>query len=330
VSIVVFTGKPGSGKTYRIVQKLLAESKRYYVFHNIAGLKEVMIEDGQFIQDWTSIKDFLTKKGQEKVCKWAMETYGRSVLVIVDEAQMYFADRSGELKSWLSWHRHLGEDIWLVAQHYKMLNQDYYNLADYECRAKRGIATSQFVYQYSVGGEVYKTDRVKSEKGVFAAYRSFEGREVAKGRSRLMQYGVGLIVLAVVSGIYLVGWGVPGSFAKGDRGQKQKGEKREVNSKRVWKNDPPSVQSGVAKLIELSYAGCMGSRVLMQSKDGGLTDLADHGDYHLVECNGKYARVMAKDVGMMVLRHKNIVKVAAQGALPSAGMSGGNWQKETP
>ena len=147
----MYTGKPGSGKSYRVVYQLLRDSGRYYVFHNIAGLREAMIEDGQYIQRWDDIPQFFSKTKQEEICKWVKEKYNRSTLIVIDEAQCWFGERNAEYRAWLSWHRHLGQDIWLVCQHYKMLHSDYYNLADYECRGKRGIATGQFVYQYSVG-----------------------------------------------------------------------------------------------------------------------------------------------------------------------------------
>lgn len=114
MSIAVYTGKPGSGKTYRVVKELLEDEGRYYVFHNIDGLKESLIEGGRYIQNWTSIENFFTKEKQEEISSWARSEYNRSVLVIVDEAQTWFGDRSAKIKAWLTQHRKLGQDIMLA------------------------------------------------------------------------------------------------------------------------------------------------------------------------------------------------------------------------
>lgn len=307
MSIILYTGKPGAGKTYRVVHELLRDSGRYFVFHNIDGLRESMIEEGRYIQSWVDIPGFFTKAKQEEVCKWAREKYDRSVLVIVDEAQMIFGDRNAELKAWLSWHRHLGQDIKLICQHYKMILSDYYNLCDYEIRGKRGFMTSRLVYQWGVNGETFKTDRLPINKATFAAYRSFVGGEVNKGRSKMMLYAAGACALAVVMGVYVIGFGLPSVFAKAG------GEKRSSISQQRQVASPvaktPKKSAGVPpsdpfldRLMSLSFAGVVGGRVLVQDcATLQIMPLSDVMEYKTVEVTGRSALVMTRDRGLMRL-----------------------------
>lgn len=305
MSIVLYTGKPGAGKTYRVVKELLEDEGRYYVFHNIDGLKDSLIEGGRYIQSWVGMEGFFTKKKQEEISTWARATHNRSVLVIVDEAQMVMGERNSEIKAWLSWHRHLGQDIKLICQHYRMINQDLYNLCDYEIRGKRGYITSQLVYQWSVNGEVFKTDRLRVSKGVFAAYTSFVGGEVNKGRSNVLLYAAGACALAVVMGVYVIGYGLPQVFAKASGPAKtSKSNQQQPNQQLGKKQQPkpakPPSDPVLDKMMSVSFAGLIENRVLVQdTKTLGIFPLSDILDYRLVECSGKSALVMTKEKGLM-------------------------------
>lgn len=323
MSIVLYTGKPGAGKTYRVVHELLRDSGRYFVFHNIDGLREAMIEEGRFIQSWVDIPDFFTRKKQEEVCKWARDEYDRSVLVIVDEAQMWFADRNGEIKAWLSWHRHLGQDVKLICQHYKMIQQDFYNLCDYEIRGKRGFITSKMVYQWGVNGEVFKTDRLAVNKAVFAAYRSFVGGEVNKGRSKILYYAGGACVLAVAMAVYVIGFGLPSVFAKASGPVKKKvvGDTPSVAAKAsgsMKKVDPPRDQV-LDKLQRVSFAGVIGGRVLVQDLDSlSVYPLSDIMEYRLLECDSRSALIVHKEKGLVKIRVRGSRYLAAAKIKPEA------------
>lgn len=311
MSIVVYTGKPGSGKSYRVVHELLRDEGRYYVFHNIDGLKEVLIEDGRYIEDWRAIDGFLTKAKQESLSAAVRERYGRSMLVIVDEAQMVMADKNSEIKGWLSWHRHLGQDIKIICQHYKMISPDLYNLADYEIRGKRGFVTSQFVYQWCVNGEVFKTDRIKRSDATFAAYRSFVGQEVTKGRSKLLALAAGCCVVAMAMGIYTIGWGLPTTFQNEKKRVANNTSSRSPDGvmqkkKDIVKKETSSEVTLLQKLQSYSYAGCVGGDVLLQStSDLSLTRLSEVANYRLLEANRNGARIMIPKMGIIWLGVKN-------------------------
>jgi hypothetical protein len=214
MSIVLYSGIPGSGKTYRVMYDICKKEiqDKYTIFHNIKGCTL----DGDYIHNWTSIPGFLTRRKQEEICAYEKENNNRSVLVVVDEAHMEGFDKaSTELKGWLSWHRHLGQDIWLICQSpERQLHRDYLGLPEYEVRGKKGAILNSFVYQYRVAGESYRTERIKKDPQVFAAYRSFDQAGAKKKGSRLVLYIGVASVAAVCVLVYSIGWGMPSTFRR--------------------------------------------------------------------------------------------------------------------
>lgn len=176
--IEIITGKPGAGKTYLAVMRLLAlPLGKYCVYHNIEGLKSECFPEPEMLRyiEPDSIQRFVTRKVQDEYAAAVRDKYDRAMLVVIDEAQMLFGEKNEQRKAWLSWHRHLGQDVWLIAQHYKMIHSDYYHLAEYEIRALRSMLLNQMLYQYRVGGEAFKTMRKRKDPKVYAAYASFQG-----------------------------------------------------------------------------------------------------------------------------------------------------------
>lgn len=320
--IVLYTGRPGAGKTYRVVYNLLnLEPGKYFIFHNIDGLKQVLIEDGKYIQDWREVDQFFTDAKQKQICAKVAEDYKRSVLVIVDEAQNWFGERSAGLKKWLSWHRHNGQDIWLIAQHNKMIHSDYYHLVEYECRAKRGTITKQMLYQYSVGGETWKTDRVKTSQAVFAAYRSFDGIEVQKKRSPMLLYaGAGIVFTIVMSFITMQSLGA--GIEKSSKATQPKVEKplNVASAVKQKKGKEEKIEVPCDPLEKFGYAGVLNGEILMQDLEkGGIVPLSVVVPRCLVrETTGQLARIIRPGGKEYVLR-KGTVKVAGQAVNPSVG-----------
>ena len=293
MSVILFTGKPGSGKSYRIVAKLMDISSKYYVFHNIDGLNhDFFDEDGKYMRRWDEIEGFLTLTKQKEICGYIREQFNRPVLVVIDEAQSQgFASRNQVLLDWISYHRHLGQDIWLVSQSLFTINRDFTDRCDYECRAKRGIATNQFIYQYAVSGEVFKTDRVAKRKAVFKAYKSFEHDEMKKPKPRLVVWASAMVILAMSGCVYTWCFGMPHLFgAKEVKGKEITKQNIVVGEKKT--EILPSIHSMIHR-SDYSYAGCMGNRVLVQKVDGGsLMDLEDiEGEYVVSGCDHKHAIV---------------------------------------
>ena len=198
--IELITGKPGSGKTYLAVMRMTAlPAGKYVVFHNIAGLKPECFPEPAMMKEIPagSLENWVTRASQEQFAEAVKEKYGRPMLVVIDEAQMLFGERNEQRKSWLSWHRHLGQDVWLIAQHYRMIHSDYYNLCEYEIRALKSLLVNMLIYQYRTGGEAFKTMRKRKDPKVYAAYRSFDASEAQKPAFHLVYWIVGLMVVAI-------------------------------------------------------------------------------------------------------------------------------------
>lgn len=299
MAVTLFTGKPGSGKSYRVVEKLFKDCEKYYVFHNIDGLNDSFFSDGAFIRRWDSINDFLTLEKQKEICTYIQKEFKRSVLVIIDEAQSNgFKYSSPALLDWISYHRHLGQEIYLISQSRNSIHRDYVDRCQYEVRAKRGIATNQMIYQYSVEGEVFKTDRVPIKKAVFAAYKSFEIQETRKKTAPYLLYIAACLVACLSLGVYQVVWGVPSMFGKG---KKEPAPTVTTATKPVLPVTPqihkvvrPGAKYGVDKY---RLSSCMGDKVTVQELQGGrlvaLDDVIEEG-YAVLECGRSRAIVAVR------------------------------------
>jgi hypothetical protein len=186
-----YTGLPGSGKSYRVVKDLIeAQNKKsgptYYVLHNIDGLKTDSFNDPDLIKDWRdyiqdgTYKDeieLFSEETQAELCSLIREKYNLPMLIVIDEAHRWFDRDKKPLKSWVSFHRHLGQDIWMVTQKRTMIHSAYRGLAEYEKRAKNTSFFDNpffFMYQKEANGEKFGMEIKRKSKRVFQAYKSFE------------------------------------------------------------------------------------------------------------------------------------------------------------
>lgn len=163
--IKLLTGIPGSGKSYRAVHDFMKIKDEYYLFHNIDGLQAEKIDDGKYIQDFTKLdmpfNNFFTLENQKKLCSDVNEKYGKKVLIIIDEAQVFMARLNESVREWISYHRHLGQDVWIITQNKFNIAKEYGNLVEIEIQGKRGFVFQSFIYSYFDHGERVKTDKLK-------------------------------------------------------------------------------------------------------------------------------------------------------------------------
>jgi hypothetical protein len=162
-----------------VVRDLLREQRTYY--HNVEGFG-----GGVFVQ-W---------EREHFRLDWVRANIEGGALIVVDEAQNLFGVRDAEALRFLSYHRHLGFDVWLVCQHRRMLHGDVLALVECEIRAKIGVR-GVFVYQWAIGGEVFRTEVVRKEMRVFDAYRSFEFGGSSGVRSKTFLWACGGFALCV-------------------------------------------------------------------------------------------------------------------------------------
>lgn len=211
--ITLFSGIPGSGKSYKMVAELSRCKDKYFVCHNIDGLKEGYLGAyGINFLDYCKeqnmeVVDFLSKDYQIEYAKAIHEKYSRPVLVIVDEAHEWFSSHSKSLKMWLSYHRHIDEDIWLVAHRSTNLPAVYRSFIEVEYRAKHGSILGIpgfFVYNRILGGQRAGFKYERKKQAIFDLYQSIQVDNTKKRKTPMMIPILILVVLICLVAFFMI------------------------------------------------------------------------------------------------------------------------------
>lgn len=179
--ITLFSGVPGSGKTYKMVSELSRCKDKYFVVHNIDGLQEGYLGNYglNFIEyckeNNLEVPDFFSKEYQIEFTQKIRDKYSRPVLCVIDEAHEWFSTNSKALKMWLSYHRHLDQQIWLVAHRSTNLPSVYRSFIEVEYRAKSGSflgIPGFFFYNRLLGGVAAGYVKERKSQKIFKIYKS--------------------------------------------------------------------------------------------------------------------------------------------------------------
>lgn len=211
--ITLYSGIPGSGKTYKMVAELSRQKHRYYVVHNIDGLQEGYLGDYginflKYCEDQKiDIVDFFSKEYQIEFSKAVLEKYNRPVLAIIDEAHEWFSVNSKNLKMWLSYHRHLNQDIWLVAHRSTNIPAMYRSFIEVEYRAKSGSFLNipgYFFYNRILGGQQSGYIKERKSQKIFEIYKSqLIGKVEKKSKPKVMIFLIAAAVLGLALFFYI-------------------------------------------------------------------------------------------------------------------------------
>lgn len=184
--IVLLTGAPGSGKTYRAVKLMLDELKNgNIVCSNIDGIKKEKIPNSenliiitndlvykktQFFE-YKNIESFIDRIRQKKGDK--------KIIFVIDEAQRFlgrYAKLNQEVIFTFDYHRHLNIDFYLITQDKTKISRDIYVLAEFEIRAVRRSTQllNRFKYKYLLDNEEFKSEVLKPSDDIFQLYSSFQ------------------------------------------------------------------------------------------------------------------------------------------------------------
>ena len=164
-----------------MVAELSRQKDKYYVVHNIDGLQEGYLGDYginfiKYCEDQKiDIVEFFSKEYQIEFTKAVLEKYNRPVLAIIDEAHEWFSVNSKNLKMWLSYHRHLNQDIWLVAHRSTNIPAMYRSFIEVEYRAKSGSFLNIpgfFFYNRILGGQQSGYIKERKSQKIFEIYKS--------------------------------------------------------------------------------------------------------------------------------------------------------------
>jgi len=232
--ITLYTGRPGSGKSFRVVSELKRLSQKYFIFHNIRGLKHEKFENAhlrqidQFLKDQDiSLSVFLSLDYQESLCKRIHSEYDLRVLIVLDECYQFVGTtntdqlKRSDVQTWLAQHRHLGQDIFLICQNPDQLYRPIRGLLFERIHAKKGKLLNFFLYDHYEGPQKIGSSKISARKDVFDCYSSFQINSAKVKTSKKLYYmTAGLVVSVLICGWSF--WSITGGrMAKIKKDQKQ-------------------------------------------------------------------------------------------------------------
>jgi zona occludens toxin len=164
-----------------MVAELWKHKNRYYIIHNIVGFKTEKLGDYGFnwvdycAQNNITVEEFFSKDYQIELAKKVKEKYKRNMLIIIDEAHEWFDRNVKLLKMWLSYHRHINQQIYLVAHASRNIPQTYRTFVEVEYRAKSStflFLPGYFFYNRIIGGQRAGFIFERKKQSIFALYKS--------------------------------------------------------------------------------------------------------------------------------------------------------------
>ena len=189
--ITYLVGNPGSGKTYyavfMIYQLFLYEPKKTfltkfvkpkekpnysYCYTNINEFKFELSDKFKkfdFDEFYLGLRNLyaLYKTGatDNEVNEKAKELNLYGCVFVLDECHNFFKDKKDEiLVWWLTYHRHLYQDIYLIAQDLTLVNNEYKRIAEKFYKAvdsSRRLFSKKFRYEVYASFRLYKKDQLE-------------------------------------------------------------------------------------------------------------------------------------------------------------------------
>jgi len=189
--ITYLVGNPGSGKTYyavfMIYQIFLFEPKKTfltkfvkpkekpnysYCYTNINEFKFELCDKFKkfdFDEFYLGLRNLyaLYKTGatDNEVNEKAKELNLYGCVFVLDECHNFFKDKKDEiLVWWLTYHRHLYQDIYLITQDLTLVNNEYKRIAEKFYRAvdsSRRLFSKKFRYEVYASYRLYKKDQLE-------------------------------------------------------------------------------------------------------------------------------------------------------------------------
>lgn len=237
MTIIAFTGTPGSGKTYDSIVKLLdnlAMGRKVYT--NIRGINEPLCLE--CIKSVVGLSDLAMQKqlsfiDDEEVWEF-WEHVENGCLIILDEVQNFFGSRewmSEKNKSfgkWASTHRHYGFDLLLITQHIERLDITIRSLVEWTYVYKKVnffgslVKNSYICFSYSgyeLRGDPIAKKVKQYDKKIFQCYQSYAFKDIQEQgimkHANVLRHPVFLALpLILVFTIYMIFF--KSSFSDGD------------------------------------------------------------------------------------------------------------------
>ena len=221
--ITYLTGVPGSGKTYKAVLSIFnnfsddLKAKKdikkdyYYCYTNINELKFDKLHD-TFPLDFDDLKTKLkqlhklykNKATDEELIEKCTEFKLYKCLIVIDEAHNIFDTNDAVLIWWLSYHRHLYHDIFLITQNLSLIFSKYKAFSEYFFKAKSttiSLNRNTFKYDVYINSRMAMNSRSHTEKlsklqEVFDLYQSGDSVGAKNVLLKFYIFAFSMLVLA--------------------------------------------------------------------------------------------------------------------------------------
>lgn len=220
--ITFITGVPGSGKSYKAVYSIYnnfsssknakKDIKKDFLncYTNINQFKFKSLEN-VFLLDIDHLKQNLSvlhdlykqKESDETLIEKCKEFHIYKSLFVIDEAHNIFDTNNPVLIWWLSYHRHLYHDIYLITQNLSLIHTKYKSFSEYFYKAKPttlSLSGKTFKYDVFINARMSMTSKSHTEKlikidEVFSLYHS--GDSVSTTNILLKFYIFSFIMLLI-------------------------------------------------------------------------------------------------------------------------------------
>lgn len=290
----IFTGKPGSGKSYGAARYLFNtyldwdEIGQYYdlrpgveLVSNIEGLR---CPHRDFERELSAFRDSeqpdQAKSDRDAIAAYLSESVWQERaadsnrwVVVIDEAQRYFPARGAALDNsvwyFFEYHRHWGIDLILMTQDASSLNRRVLNIAEtYVKGAPPGMRGSKNLLRYSThdaeSGHKVGMKVVKTDKRIFNVYQSAQTDDGNKP-PRFGPIQAMLLLLVFLFGVGYYGFATLVDRVKGSERPvmvEPVHDKRPVESPvmqpGVHSQDPIDVQHAVLTVNDIQRFGAVG------------------------------------------------------------------------
>ena len=222
------TGVPGSGKTYKAV---------YSLYSNFAKEKNKLKDSSYKIQDieiaYTNINEldyskfdnvlpldwdifyqalttlhtaYKAKNTDTQLKELAKEMNLLHCLIVIDECHNYFDNQDKVLIWWLSYHRHLHHEVYLITQSLALVNSKYKSFSEFFYRAVpsslkifKHMKYTQFTNSRLSNNAKTGVIKLPINQDVFAVYGSGKN---SSGKSVILKYL--LLIALFLLGFYLI------------------------------------------------------------------------------------------------------------------------------
>ncbi len=194
--VVCFMGKPGSGKSYDAVVKILDNIKMgRRVYTNIDGFEDKKCQEYQKaflgIGDYDYQTSVVYLNNEQIVHFWDFVVPGS--LVVVDEVHKWFSNREWDtpknktFASWVSTHRKQGYDLLLITQDIDKIDKHAKTSIDWTYEYRKVTFMSKYVKNtylwyayndYEVTGKALKWGKKSYNKYIFMCYKSYVAKDI--------------------------------------------------------------------------------------------------------------------------------------------------------